>query len=298
MESASPDSNVLGKELLVPVDCPQCGARGCVPWEHLDRGLRCRQCKGWFQVTCHRQALWRRPAHAFHCPRCGERGMLHLAGAEGACPGCTLPLFLGPDGKLRSAEKLAELEQQLREASEAARQAERNELQRSRTRRPTWPILAAAAAVALLLLAAVMFAGSRSTPSHRALQLTQDCLACRWDEASRFVGEDEFQLAEFAKWQILHFASIQDRVRPAGDRIKIVVETKRQSPDQMIVESIISSPVIGKRRLVQYWNREEDVWLFDATASLRDPQKQRSGPGRVTPLDGAITARANRASAR
>src|SRR6185503_16182706 len=92
-DSACASPAVLGQDLIVPTSCPQCHEKGFVPWNHLDRGLRCPKCKSWFQIERDGQTLLRRTERPFACPRCHQRGWTPLVGEQAECPICKLPLF-------------------------------------------------------------------------------------------------------------------------------------------------------------------------------------------------------------
>lgn len=265
---------ILGRELLVPVACPRCQTKGSVPWDHLGHGFRCPKCRIWFQIERDGQSVLCREGHPLSCPRCRHRGTLVLTGGHADCPGCGLPLFLGPNGRLYTAQDLAAIEEKVRAAAEASRRVERTRNSRTGGRRHA-PIYAAGALAIIVILVGGVAAFSRlgSLPSRQAADLTRQCLEGEWEAAEQRVGDDDQQLAEFRRWQIVNFASIQSKFRPEHDRVSILVAEVQSTDDQRIFLVTMTSQIIGERKHVQYWSREEDAWLLDATSSLHDPQK-------------------------
>ncbi|WP_145095067.1 hypothetical protein [Anatilimnocola aggregata] len=168
---------------------------------------------------------------------------------------------------------MASLFREMQEKSLLHRQQEKAAKGVTTSQLPSRTVLIAGAVLGCLLL--VMF--SRwllvgTSPKSLAAQMTAHCLAGDWELAEALVGEDEYELGDFQKWRITHFASIQQKFRP-NDTTNVQVEVIEADSDQLVANVIISSRILGTRKIMQYWTREEEGWLFDATASLRDPRK-------------------------
>lgn len=268
---ASPHA-VLGGELAVPLACPRCGAPGSVRWEHLGHDLRCPKCRVWFQVERNGQSVRWHEKHPYSCPRCRQRGSLVLATQQPACPGCGLRLLAGPSGRLYSAHELEKIEERSREAGRKAQYAIPPAGHASAPRRFVVVLAGATLGALVLLVGGVFHWQSTDTVHAHARTLTRQCLAGDWRAAIESVGDDDEQRAEFRRWQIMYFASVEDRIRPAGDEVRIQVADLQGGEASRVLELSLSSRFIGERKLLQVWRKNKDAWRFDVVASLRDRQ--------------------------
>jgi hypothetical protein len=267
---------VLGGDLIVPVTCPKCGAPGSVAWERLGHRLRCPKCQVWFHVERQGQSVLWRSEYPFSCPRCRHKGALAPNSPQAECPRCRLPLFAGPSGRLYSAPELAALEERSKAGRQAVRCAERRADARSLSPRQTRVLAASASALIVLLVGgAIAFWQRPHAANAQAAALSRQCLDGDWKDAVQFVSDDDLQRTEFRRWQIMHFASIQAKVRPGGDRVRIEVAPVHEGDDLRVLRVTLSSPFMGERRHVQYWSRAADNWHFNASMSLQDPHNVR-----------------------
>lgn len=264
----------VGQDLLVPLECPQCNKRGWAQVDQLDRGMRCLDCRSWFQVDRNGQALLRRNPREreFTCPRCHVRGVALLDAQDHAvCSGCQLPLQRGPDGKLHSVLQVAAMWKELQEKSLLQRKEDQAAKHRQPSPVPSRAVLILGGCIAAALLALLTYwLLLPPSPTGLAEQLTQHCLAGDWERAELLVGDDEYELSDFERWRITHFASLQQKFRPQ-DATQIHVEVIDSGADQLVMRVLIRSKMLGTRAVLQYWTKEESGWSFDATASLHNP---------------------------
>lgn len=267
---------IAGNDLFVPLECPKCSKRGWAHVDQLDRGMRCLECRTWFQVNRSGESLLRRNPREreFKCPRCHLSGFAVLDASDHAtCTSCQLPLRCGPDGKLYSIERVAQLWREMQEKALLHRQQEQAAKGAQPSVLPSRIVLISGGAAGLVLLALLIYwIVTPTPPTSLAVQLVNHCLAGEWEKAELLVGEDEYELSDFQKWRVTHFASIQSRFRP-NDSTSVKIEVVESDADQLVVRTIIRSKILGTRTMIQYWTKEETGWSFDATASLRDPRK-------------------------
>jgi hypothetical protein len=219
------------------------------------------------------QTLIWRAEHPYSCPRCRKKGALMLGAEQPECAGCGLPLVAGPNGRLYAAHELEALDARSKATRHAMERAERADRARVLSPRLT-RVLVGGAIATILLMAGGTFAFWRSPPAAhaQATTLTRQCLDGDWQTAISSVGDDDLQRAEFRRWQIMHFASIQAKVRPAGDRVRLDVTDIQSSNELRVLRVTMTSPFMGERSHAQYWNRTSDGnWRFDAVTSFQDP---------------------------
>jgi len=221
----------------------------------------------------------------FACPRCGQSGLLlsAVAARDAECVSCNLPLFAGPDEHLHDSRELAEVKRHARAAAQAARATRGAASGEGRAR--------GLRAVALACLALGGLAGwwmfsSSESPDSDAERFTGLCLAGDWESAEEYLADDDFQRAEFRRWRILHFASIVDRLRPAGDRVLPLIEPVTETATSRVLDVALVSPFVGRRAHRQHWEKSADRWTFDASASLED---RRRPDGATTNAAGTTT---------
>lgn len=280
-KSAVGDRPTAGNDLLVPLDCPKCNNRGWAQVDQLDRGMRCLECRTWFQVNRNGQSLLRRNPREreFKCPRCHAAALAVLdINDHAACTSCQLPLRCGPDGKLYSIERAAQLWREMREKALQHRQQEQAAKGVQPSTLPSRLVIISGGIAGVVLLAVLIcWIVSPTPPTSLASQMANHCLAGEWERAELLVGDDEYELSDFQKWRVMHFASIQNKFRP-NDPTSVKLEVVESDADQLVVRTIIHSKKLGIRTIVQYWTKEETGWSFDATASLRDPRKVNVSP--------------------
>lgn len=271
----STDAPQLGKDLKVPLECPTCGERGWVQWEHLGSLIRCNQCDCRFQVG-HNGITPKTlaPPLAYHCPRCGDEGEVAPAIAErgvACCVACQLPFRLGPDHLLHSVEEVVEQQRATTKAQVAARRSERTPaIAPAIDLPPHWRWIGGAVGGALILTLGLIFLWPSNTPDRYAVLLTQYCLSEDAQRAKQYLpDDDDLQRVEFKRWQIIHFASIANRLRPSGDRTSISTEVLERSDDEMLLQVTVASSFLGARSHLQHWRRLDSRWTFDPAGSLR-----------------------------
>lgn len=268
-------SPVVGRGMRVLLECPHCQSSGWVLWEHLQRGLRCRECNQRFHLAAdgrfHSTPQIRRLR--YRCPRCRHSSSIGasqaLSGAE--CPACNLMLFSGPNQQVYDAQELAAAKRTARAASWAAHLQKRAQRTFTRNGSLHWPAVTVAGIVAIVLVvfAASFVSSTRSnTLEDRCIAFTKDCLRGEDEETDRYVIDDIHQQMELKRWRIMHFASIQDRHRPGNDRVSFQATTVADEGARRIVRITMTSPFMGSRVVTQHWAGVGELWHFDAVASL------------------------------
>jgi hypothetical protein len=291
-------------------DCPNCRDQCWVEWKHLNKALRCRKCNA--RIRIERSQIETVPDDRarikFNCPRCKFAGSLatNVAARGTQCTACELPLFLGPDGQLYSAEDLERVVEQAARPKQVAwsfvlvaivaEKADR--LFRSRAMR--WPLvcLAGVLLVATIVGAVQAFrwlAGS-DMPEAYARAFTQSCLDGRKDDPLAFVGDDPVQLVEFNRWRMRHMVSMHAHVRPEGDQVAVNAEPLEVGSDRCAFRVTMTSPFMGERATTQWWRHQDDRWWFDAATtidkennalpSVTPPPAAARGPGATPPKVG------------
>jgi hypothetical protein len=270
----------LEPDLLLLLACPKCGTAAEVPWKRLGAGIRCRSCNCIFKIGRHGQLESAAPIR-FTCPRCQFVGVLHSQPNESgiACAACSLPLFPGLGGKFYGAAEIQEIKQAAREAASKPCPTGNKAASAAPLR---WPLLVGAIAIAAcalglaIVLGGWLFADKSAGPAAR--QFTLRCLADSGEQIPDEVIDDDYQRLRFRFWRIMHFASIRDAGRPAGDRVRVEVEVVKVDSQQQTLRVAVKSPFLGQRSHVQCWQWQNGGWRFDAAASLGDSARGESTP--------------------
>lgn len=266
------DGQQVGRGMRVLLACPHCERGGWVAWERLQSVMRCPACEQRFRLGPDgRFQSFTMPARLrYRCPRCRHSADLAasqaLSGTE--CAACGLTLYAGPGRKVYDAAELAAAQRKAREQSWAAQMRKRAARPFLRKGRMHWPMvgLAAASLAALCGLAALLMYTGPPTLERSVVEFTQACLADDDSTMEHYVGEDDHQRMEFARFKIMHFASIRDAFRPVGDKAR--VSAKPLEPNSRVVQVTISSEFLGARTHEQYWRAKDGAWKFDAVGTL------------------------------
>lgn len=263
-----------GADLRVSLACPRCGSVGWTEWKNLSRGMGCRQCGCRFRIGSdgHLRSHQNPPATRFVCPRCGQTGMLPQTSLVRAveCGACNLPLVRGPDNRLHGPHELAELK---KAAAKSSFEAQIDTLARKRrlilVRRPPAPA-AAAAVVLLMAVCAVAWHWRQDSKSPTATveRFTECCLAGDWTAAAAYLADDAVQRAEFIRWRVRYFSSIQAEFRPKGDVVTVRVHAAQGLGKQFTCKVTMTSAFFGTRQNPQCWLQNGNTWTFDAAGTL------------------------------
>jgi hypothetical protein len=265
-----------GTGFRVPLTCPKCNAAGWIEWQNLSHSIRCPKCSDQFLIAPNGKfrSLADLPQTRFECPRCGQSGsiptMLAERGAE--CIGCKLRLVAGPDQKLHGVKEAKELRRaaQMKKPKHGLALWLERQFQTAdgRVRKgavAVWSIGAAAMFVAMVMLLFNLFDNSLET---QAKNFTSACLAGDWSAAEESFADDDVQLAEFNRWRMRHFTSIIDEHRPAGDSVRIDVESTNGEALPRILNITLTSDFLGTRSHTQCWNQQDGRWQFEPQKTL------------------------------
>lgn len=280
--------------MCIPVRCPQCREPGLVHLTRLQNGMKCPACDCHFIVG--RDGQIRRVADLPHvrysCPRCHQAGLVPapLAARTAKCPHCRLPLARGPDHKLYGADEAAEMWRQnggkTQRLSWSDRFGQFVTASDGRLRKQCVAAMALPAVVALWLAAWGLKTLLDFSLETRAAAFTYACLVGEEDGVLEYLEDDAVQYVELKRW-IRRFASILDRHRPAGDRVRVDVETVDSRPGRRVLLVTVRSEFLGARRHIQHWRQRNSRWLFDSLATLADeqgpPAARRAAPNGVRP---------------
>jgi hypothetical protein len=265
-----------GTGFRVPLTCPKCNAAGWVEWQNLSHSIRCPKCSNQFLIAPNGQfrSLSDLPQTRFDCPRCGQSGSIPTMFAErGAeCIGCKLRLAAGPDQKLHGIKEAKELRRAAR--MRKPKQGINRWLERmfqtadGRLRKGAvvvWGIGATAMLVAVSMVLFSLFDNSLET---RARHFTQACLAGDWTAAEGSMADDDVQKSEFARWRMRHFTSILDDHRPAGDSVRVDVESTNRGTLPRMLKITLTSDFLGTRTHEQCWSQQDGHWQFEPQKTL------------------------------
>lgn len=283
--SMSREVQTTGEGLRVSLRCPRCRLVGWVEWQNLGHGLKCSHCQCRFVLGRGGKILTpdSLPHVAYHCPRCKQRGRIPamLASHGAQCSACQLPLVWGIDNQLHDRQAAARLRQTKIDdvipghATHPLPGGRGGELLAARpivVRRlgRTCRIVAATCVVLLCSVAVIYLHESRqANPVSAACRFTRLCLCDRALAAQYFVEqESDVQLAEYERWWVRWFPSLQDRVRPSQDRVAIKAIIAQRSDSHYVMELTMTSAYLGTRTHKQVWYSDRGVWKFDAQKSL------------------------------
>ena len=256
--------------------CPQCGAGGWTDLRRLKNGLKCAKCGCQFLVGSSGRLLKhdQLPQVRFACPRCKQTGSIpaQLAVRKAYCGACRLPLVAGPDQHLHGEMEAAQLWKAHSAAAGQQRMRERLKARFTTAQgRLLW--LPAISAVVLIIVGLTglgyglncMFDAS---PEAQVRDFTRTCLSGEWNAAHAFLLDDPLQWAEFDRWRVRHFSSLQDKIRPAGDRVEIGVNLIEEKGPLRVFEVVMQSKFMGTRTHQQHWRLEGETWQFDPHSTL------------------------------
>jgi hypothetical protein len=282
--AASKANQPAGGEIRIPFSCPKCQDCVTVEWKNLHRHMRCRKCNCQFQIDKSAvRDVSNQPTQRiqFACPRCKHSGsVLRAVALRGIqCIACDLPLKLGPDNRLHSAEELAQMELVAIPSAKPGRvEAFFSWLatgppSRLKDSPLKWPA-AAILLVGFLLIAVyagnlLMRAARVRSPESLARKFTYVCLDNDKFAPLAYVGEDPVQQVEFRRWKTYYFASLSNHVRPQGDAVEVAIEVLEETPERRIFSVCLKSPHLGERTHQQHWCLQDENWLFDAVATLK-----------------------------
>lgn len=263
------ESSTRGVGLKISLVCPGCGDAGWVEWQNLSRGMHCRKCGCRFAIDRSGHLATRAAAALrYKCPRCGHVGPMASTALDAGitCGGCTLTLIRGHDNQLHGPGELL---------PRVAPPPTADVPKRSPRALGGRGRLAATSTAAFMLVALLLvYSMSGSSPQSRVADFTAACLAGRSGGAEGFLVTNATQRAEFFRWRTRYFASIEDGLRPPGDRVSIVVTTLRVESRRRFYRVECRSPFVGVRRHVQCWRLVGDEWRFDAAATLTEQDRQ------------------------
>jgi hypothetical protein len=248
----------------------------------LGRAIDCSHCDCRFVVMRDSKvvALDDLPQVTFSCPRCRTSGsMAKLLASRGtACTKCKLPLYLGPDHRLHSAEEAAELRKAIGGKTWRRPKPKNPILSFLTTVDGNWRygrLLVCLSCLSVLLVAAAiqlqkLFDSSPTTLAKHAVRL---CLAGDARRAERYLDDNAVQLVEFERWHLRHLSSLKDAYRPEGDRANIDVVILEDGAESKTLEVAISSESIGTRKYKMDWQLSDGHWVFDAFGTLSAEDK-------------------------
>jgi hypothetical protein len=179
---------------------------------------------------------------------------------------------------LYSEDQLRELSRQTREphGQPAVRTATGGKGAVFRAARSPCSRTSAGVAAAAVVAAVVLFSQAGTpAPSKVVERFTRQCLAGDWDICEESLLDNDVQRMHFRRWCTLHFASLRDKFRPAGDEVDIAVAVIETSARRYVARVTMTSDFIGTRDHVQCWECHDGCWSFDVVASL--PEGQRRG---------------------
>jgi len=262
--------------LRLSLACPQCGVTGWVKWTSLARGIHCPKCQCEFLIAKNGQVASYRdlPQTRYSCPRCGKSGSLptQLVVRKAECVDCKLPLMAGPDHQLHGVKEATALrrvaEAQARDESYAAWLKANLRHGDGRIRR--WRLLAIVCclAVAVTLITAAVRSWLDDSVETAARRFTQACLADNRSGRKYLPEGDEVQRLEFDRWWTRHFASIEAKHRPKGDRVRVEVDPSADGSPLRTLKIHLTSEFFGTRTLEQIWREQNGLWTFDCSETL------------------------------
>lgn len=278
-DEAAAHSAERGGNLRVSLACPKCEQVGWIAWQNLKHAIGCPGCKTKFQIGRLGKLELRSdtPLIRYQCPRCLQSGELpaNVAIRGVQCGACQLSLVVGPDQQLHDKTEAKLLCKAQRAHSHAQRVAARNLFaERSWYLQPAKLLPVAAMVLAIVVLGLMGWRMLRGPlPEQQVAAFTAECLAGEWNEALEYVIDDPVQEAEFTRWRVRHFTSIQNKHRPHGDRMYIQPELVREIPEANTYRVNLSSQHIGQRAHDQIWSEVAGEWRFDVLATLAITQQ-------------------------
>jgi hypothetical protein len=278
-ESSAADTNQsadsTGANLRFSLACPKCGTIGWLKWSSLKYRIGCPKCKCsfWMGRNGQLQNYANVPQVRYECPRCGDAGSLPeqfvVHGVK--CSTCKLPLARGPDQRLHETKHAEELQRAARKAKRSASKAQASKIFLDDRGRTSYlnVALVFAIAIGVSMGGYWLFSGWIDTSlATTAGRFTRVCLSGNWNNAHQFMEDDAVQRAYFDRWRMRYFTSILDAHRPSGDKVTVTVETVKENPQKCVLNVTLSSPFIGERSHRQHWQCSNEIWLFDATATV------------------------------
>ena len=263
--------------------CPQCDDDCAVELDGLAGGVRCPRCAVRFPVAdAGRFSLRQRVRRTrLRCVQCrAAASVVSTAIVRGGhCAKCNAPLAIVVDQPSAELKEHAELARAAgaRPAAPSARAASAplgNFSDADPAGRRVKMLMALLAIAGFLagLMQLMPAALGEKTVEQVAADFTHACLAGEFERAAgKFVGEDSMQQAQFERWTILNFASIQKKFRPPGDQPVVEVHQESASPPIYQVRVTMRAAFFGERTLDQYWRQDEDGWKFDAARTVNSP---------------------------
>jgi len=271
------ERTIVGEGLRVSLACPQCDEIGWVEWKNLGRGMGCRRCGCRFQIGRDGHLCSQRQNRLrYVCPRCAHRGALPFAQAVRGveCIACNLQLIRGPDNRFYGPEEWAHARQAAAKPKPVAVPGHAADRLRPRGRRR----IAAGFILLVLAMGAVLGRSLLGSSSPHAMvgRFSQACLAGDRSGASAFLEDDAVEQAEFTRWRIRYFASIERRFRPPGDKVAVDLTVLDEQPNRLTVEVKMTSPFFGERRHVQCWRQRGTSWRFAVAETLAQQDRAAS----------------------
>jgi hypothetical protein len=273
----SEQAPTAGGSLKVSLTCPDCKQVGMVEWKNLNRPMRC-QCGCRFLIDRDGQlrSFENMAQVHFTCPRCSQTSSfpLSLVGKGACCPGCGLTIAKTPEKPLPAVEEESPPTKFGKRAPRNGSGSSTRAAQRTANRKPLVVLLSACcvAAVVAAFVVKSFFGGSSADAAARAF--TESCLAGNWNDAREFIEESDVQRAEFDRFSIRYFASIQNDFRPPGDKVAVEIKPVADGPQERVLQVVLRSTALGERAHPQVWRINSGHWLFDPSVTLR---RQDSG---------------------